>query len=174
MSGDEDLFRKDVKLELSKFRAKTKPTLAEAIALRIERVEAEKRKESDRLKKIDLRLATLTADCAKVAAASCAVIKQNLKKYEFDKKDPRGLSQVVRRHRRQGIRRRRPRSDLKLMGNLSLEKGEASLFLKGKPDAEQVPADAGSSRTCSAAQTLVRPGDCRLPMQAHRSAPLLD
>ena len=132
MSGDEDLFRKDVKLELSKFRAKTKPTLAEAIALRIERVEAEKRKEADRLKKIDLRLATLTADCAKVAAASCAVIKQNLKKYEFDKKDPRGLvkwyADTVDKESGVDV----PRSDLKLMGNLSLEKGEASLFLKGK------------------------------------------
>ena len=132
MSGDEDLFRKDVKLELSKFRAKTKPALAEAIALRIERVEAEKRKEADRLKKIDLRLATLTADCAKVAAASCAVIKQNLKKYEFDKKDPRGLvkwyADTVDKESGVDV----PRSDLKLMGNLSLEKGEASLFLKGK------------------------------------------
>jgi hypothetical protein len=31
MPGDEELFQKDFELELSKFRSKTKPTLAEAI-----------------------------------------------------------------------------------------------------------------------------------------------
>jgi hypothetical protein len=31
MPGDEELFQKDFELELSKFRTKTKPTLAEAI-----------------------------------------------------------------------------------------------------------------------------------------------
>ena len=60
------------------------------------------------------------------------MIKQNLKKYEFDKKDPRGLvkwyADTVDKESGVDV----PRSDLKLMGNLSLEKGEASLFLKGK------------------------------------------
>ena len=59
----DDLLKKDFKLELSKFRTKTKPTLAEATALRLQKVEALKAKPADdkRLKLLDLDLQKLTA-----------------------------------------------------------------------------------------------------------------
>src|SRR5262245_48568795 len=91
MSGDDDLFQKDVKLELSRFRTKTKPTLAEAIALRLEKADLDKKADADRLKQIDLRLKRLTDDCSKEASSSCASLKQSLKKYKLDAKDSRGL-----------------------------------------------------------------------------------
>ena len=87
MSGDEDLFQKDVKLELSRFRTKTKPTLAEAVALRLEKADLDKKTGADRLAQIDLRLKTLTDGCSKEASNSCASIKQSLKKYKLDAKD---------------------------------------------------------------------------------------
>lgn len=131
MSGDEDLFQKDVKLELSKFRTKTKPTLAEAVALRLEKADLDKKTDADRLKKIDLRLKKLTDDCSKEAGGSCASIKQSLKKYKFDAKDSRGLvkwyADIVDKESGIDVGR-----DLKLWGDLSLEKKEVSLFLKGK------------------------------------------
>ena len=131
MSGDEDLFQKDVKLELSRFRTKTKPTLAEAVALRLEKADLDKKADVDRLKQIDLRLMKLTDGCSKEASSSCASIKQSLKKYKLDAKDPRGLvkwyADIV--DKESGIDLGR---DLKLSGDLSLEKGEASLYLKGK------------------------------------------
>ena len=74
MSGDEDLFQKDVKLELSRFRTKTKPTLAEAIALRLEKADLDKKTDADKLKQIDLRLKKLTDGCSKEASSSCASI----------------------------------------------------------------------------------------------------
>lgn len=131
MPGDEDLFRKDVKLELSRFRTKTKPTLAEAIALRLEKAEAEKKKDADRLKKIDLRLKKLTDDCTAAATSSCAALRQSLKKYKLEPKDSRGLvkwyADIV--DKESGIDLGR---DLKLWGDLSLEKKEVTLFVKGK------------------------------------------
>jgi hypothetical protein len=131
MSGDEDLFQKDVKLELSRFRTKTKPTLAEAVALRLEKADLDKKADVDRLKQIDLRLMKLTDDCSKEASSSCASIKQSLKKYKLDAKDPRGLvkwyADIVDKESGIDVGR-----DLKLWGDLSLEKKEVSLFLKGK------------------------------------------
>jgi hypothetical protein len=131
MSGDEDLFQKDVKLELSRFRTKTKPTLAEAVALRLEKADLDKKANADRLKQIDLRLMTLTDGCSKEASSSCASIKQSLKKYKLDAKDPRGLvkwyADIVDKESGIDVGR-----DLKLWGDLSLEKKEVSLFLKGK------------------------------------------
>lgn len=131
MPGDEELFRKDVKLELSRFRTKTKPTLAEAVALRLEKADRAKKADADRLKQIDLRLKKLTDDCAKEAAGSCAAIKQSLKKYKLDAKDSRGLvkwyADLV--DKESGIDLG---GDVKLWGDLSLEKQEVSLFLKGK------------------------------------------
>lgn len=131
MSGDQDLFQKDVKLELSRFRARTKPTLAEAIALRLEKADRAKKADAERLKQIDLRLKKLTDDCAKEAAASCAAIRQSLKKVKLDAKDSRGLAKwyadIV--DKESGIDLG---GDLKLWGELSLEKKEVSLFVKGK------------------------------------------
>jgi hypothetical protein len=131
MSGDEDLFQKDVKLELSRFRTKTKPTLAEAVALRLEKADLDKKADVDRLKQIDLRLMKLTDGCSKEASSSCASIKQSLKKYKLDAKDPRGLvkwyADIVDKESGIDVGR-----DLKLWGDLSLEKKEVSLFLKGK------------------------------------------
>jgi hypothetical protein len=131
MPGDEDLFRKDVKLELSRFRTKTKPTLAEALALRLEKADLDKKADADRLKQIDLRLKKLTDSCAGEARSSCAAIGQSLKKYKLDGKDSRGLvkwyADIV--DKESGID---VGGDLKLWGELSLEKKEASLFLKGK------------------------------------------
>ena len=131
MSGDEDLFQKDVKLELSRFRTKTKPTLAEAVALRLEKADLDKKADADRLKQIDLSLKKLTDGCSKEASSSCASIKQSLKKYKFDAKDSRGLvkwyADIV--DKESGID---VGGDLKLWGDLSLEKKEVSLFLKGK------------------------------------------
>lgn len=131
MSGDEDLFQKDVKLELSRFRTKTKPTLAEAVALRLEKADLDKKADVDRLKRIDLRLIQLTDGCSKEASSSCASIKQSLKKYKLDAKDPRGLvkwyADIVDKESGIDVGR-----DLKLWGDLSLDKKEVSLFLKGK------------------------------------------
>lgn len=131
MSGDEDLFKKDVKLELSRFRTKTKPTLAEAIALRLQKAELDKKTEADKLKQIDLRLQKLTDDCAKEAGSSCAALRQSLKKYKLETKDPRGLvkwyADIVDKESGIDVGR-----DLKLWGDLSLEKKEVSLFVKGK------------------------------------------
>ena len=131
MSGDEDLFQKDVKLELSRFRTKTKPTLAEAIALRLEKADLDKKADADRLKKIDLRLKTLTDGCSREASNSCASIKLSLKKYKFDAKDSRGLvkwyADIVDKESGIDVGR-----DAKVWGDLSLEKKEVSLFLKGK------------------------------------------
>lgn len=131
MSGDEDLFQKDVKLELSRFRTKTKPTLAEAVALRLEKADLDKKADVDRLKQIDLRLMKLADGCAKEASSSCASIRQSLKKYKLDAKDPRGLvkwyADIVDKESGIDVGR-----DVKLWGDLSLEKKEVSLFLKGK------------------------------------------
>ncbi|MBL8359065.1 MAG: hypothetical protein JNN18_01135 [Rubrivivax sp.] len=131
MSGDAELFQKDVKLELSKFRTKTKPTLAEAVALRLEKKDLDKKADADKLKEIDLRLKALTDECSKSAVASCAVIKANLKKYTFDQKDARGLvkwyADIVDKD--SGIDLG---GDVKLWGDLSVEKKEASLILKGR------------------------------------------
>lgn len=131
MSGDQDLFQKDVKLELSRFRTKTKPTLAEAMALRREKADLDKKTEAERLKQIDLRLKVLTDGCAKEASSSCASIKQSLKKVKLDAKESRGLAKwyadIV--DKESGID---VGDDLKLWGDLSLEKKEVSLFVKGK------------------------------------------
>lgn len=131
MPGDEGLFQKDIKLELSRFRTKTKPTLAEAVALRLEKAGLDKKADADRLEKIDLRLKKLTDDCAREASSSCASIRQSLKKYKLDDKDSRGLvkwyADIV--DKESGIA---VGGDLKLWGDLSLEKKEVSLFLKGK------------------------------------------
>jgi len=131
MSGNDELFQKDVKLELSRFRTKTKPTLAEAVALRLEKADLDKKADADRLKQVDLRLKKLTDDCSKEASSSCASIKQSLKKYKLDAKDSRGLVQwyadIV--DKESGIELG---GDVKLWGDLSLEKKEVSLFLKGK------------------------------------------
>ena len=131
MPGDQDLFQKDVKLELSRFRTKTKPTLAEAVALRLEKADLDRKTAADRLKKIDLRLKQLTDDCAKEAGSSCAALKQSLKKYKLEPKDARGLvkwyADIVDKESGIDVGR-----DLKLWGELSLEKKEVSLFLKGK------------------------------------------
>jgi hypothetical protein len=131
MPGNDEQFQKDVKLELSRFRTKTKPTLAEALALRLEKADLDKKAEADRLKQIDLRLKKLTDDCSKEASSSCSAIKQSLKKYKPEAKDSRGLvkwyADIV--DKESGIDLG---GDVKLWGELSLEKGEASLFLKGK------------------------------------------
>jgi hypothetical protein len=131
MPGDEDLFRKDVKLELSKFRTKTKPTLAEAIALRLEKAEAEKKKDAERLKKIDLRLKKLTDDCSAAATSSCSALRQSLKNYKLEPKDARGLvkwyADIVDKESGIDIGK-----DMKVWGDLSLEKKEVTLFVKGK------------------------------------------
>lgn len=131
MPGDQDLFQKDVKLELSKFRTKTKPTLAEALALRLEKADLDKKANADRLKEIDLRLKKLTDDCTKEAGGTCAALEKSLKKYKLEPKDARGLvkwyADIV--DKESGID---VGGDVKLWGNLSLENKEVSLFLKGK------------------------------------------
>ena len=126
MSGDEDLFQKDVKLELSRFRTKTKPTLAEAVALRLEKADLDKKADVDRLKLIDLRLMKLTDDCSKEASSSCATIKQSLKNYKLDAKDPYGRQVCTQTSSTRSPASSRPR--LKLWGDLSLEKKEVRPF----------------------------------------------
>lgn len=63
--------------------------------------------------------------------SSCAAIEQSLKKYKLDAKDSRGLAKwyadIV--DKESGIDLG---GDLKLWGELSLEKKEVSLFLKGR------------------------------------------
>ena len=131
MSGDEDLFQKDFKLELSKFRTKTKPTLAEAIALRLEKADLDKKADEERLKQVDLRLKKLTADCMKEAGVTGACLTQSLKKHKVQPKDPRGLAKWYADlvDKESGIDLG---SDVKLWGDVSFEKKEFNLVLKGK------------------------------------------
>ncbi len=131
MPGDEDLFQKDFKFELSKFRTKTKPTLAEAIALRLEKAELDKKADEERLKQIDLRLKKLTADCTKEAGVTGSCLTQSLKKYKLQPKDARGLAKWYADlvDKESGIDLG---SDVKLWGDVSFEKKEFNLVLKGK------------------------------------------
>ncbi len=131
MPGDEDLFQKDFKFELSKFRTRTKPTLAEAIALRLEKADLDKKADEERLKKIDLRLKKLTADCMKEVGVTGSCLTQSLKKYKLEPKDPRGLAKWYADlvDKESGIDLA---GDAKLWGDVSFEKKEFSLVLKGK------------------------------------------
>ena len=129
----DDLLKKDFKLELSKFRTKTKPTLAEAIALRLERAEALKAKPVDdkRLKLLELDLQKLTAAYLKEADSTQARLSQCLKNYKPEAKDPRGLAKwyadIVDKESGLDVAK-----DLKLWGNIDFGKKEVTLELKGK------------------------------------------
>ena len=129
----DDLLKKDFKLELSKFRTKTKPTLAEAIALRLEKAEALKAKPADdkRLKLLDLDLQKLTAAYLKEADSTQARLTQCLKSYKPEPKDPRGLvkwyADIVDKESGLDVGK-----DLKLWGNIDFGSKEVTLELKGK------------------------------------------
>ena len=129
----DDLLKKDFKLELSKFRTKTAPTLAEAIALRMQKAEALKAKPADdkRLKLLDLDLQKLTGTVLKEADSTQARLTQCLKNYKPEPKDPRGLvkwyADIVDKESGVAVGK-----DLKLWGHIDFGKKEVTLQLKGK------------------------------------------
>src|SRR5689334_6072253 len=92
--GDDAWLRKDFKLELSKFRTRTKPTLAEALALRMELIDLKKVKDADdkRLKEIDLGLKKLNTAYLRDVESLESRINKMLKGKTITAKDPRGLA----------------------------------------------------------------------------------
>lgn len=131
--GDDALFRKDFKLELSKFRAKTKPTLVEALALRLELADLLKAKDGDekRRKEIDLSLKGLNAAYLTDAEGFEARINKILKGQTIKASNPRGLAKwyadLVEKESGIDINK-----DLKLWGDVDFGKKSFTLTLKGK------------------------------------------
>ncbi len=131
--GDEELFKKDFKLELSKFRAKTKPTLAEALTLRLEKADLLKAKQPDdeRLKAIDLSLKKLNDAYLQDANSLESRLSKSLKGYKPEPKDPRGLAKwyadIVDKESGLDLGK-----DVKLWGDVDFGKKEFKLELKGK------------------------------------------
>ena len=129
----DDLLKKDFKLELSKFRTKTKPTLAEALQLRLQKAELEKDKAADpkQLQAIDLSLKKLTLKIESDADALQSQLARNLKNYKGEAKDPRGLAKwyadIVDKESGIDVGK-----DLKLWGNVDFGSKEVQLELKGK------------------------------------------
>ena len=129
----DDLLKKDFKLELSKFRTKTKPTLAEALSLRLQKAEALKAKPADdkRLKLLELDLQKLTDAYLREADSSQARLTQCLKNYKPEPKDPRGLvkwyADIVDKESGLDVGK-----DLKLWGDIDFGKKQVTLQLKGK------------------------------------------
>ncbi len=129
----DDLLKKDFKLELTKFRTKTKPTLAEALQLRLQKAELEKDKAADpkQLQAIDLSLKKLTLKIESDAEALQSQLARNLKNYKGEAKDPRGLAKwyadIVDKESGIDVGK-----DLKLWGNVDFGSKEVQLELKGK------------------------------------------
>lgn len=129
----DDLLKKDFKLELSKFRTRTKPTLAEALQLRLEKAELEKDKAADpkQLQAIDLSLKKLTLKLESDADALQSQLARSLKNYKGEAKDPRGLAKwyadIVDKESGIDVGK-----DLKLWGNVDFGSKEVQLELKGK------------------------------------------
>ena len=129
----DDLLKKDFKLELSKFRTKTKPTLAEALQLRLQKAELEKDKAADpkQLQAIDLSLKKLTLKIESDADALQSQLARNLKNYKGEAKDPRGLAKwyadIVDKESGIDVGK-----DLKLWGNVDFGSKEVQLELKGR------------------------------------------
>ncbi len=129
----DDLLKKDFKLELSKFRTKTKPTLAEALQLRLQKAELEKDKAADpkQLQAIDLSLKKLTLKLETDADALQSQLARSLKNYKGEAKDPRGLAKwyadIVDKESGIDVGK-----DLKLWGNVDFGAKEVQLELKGK------------------------------------------
>lgn len=129
----DDLLKKDFKLELSKFRNKTKPTLAEALQLRLQKAELEKDKAADpkQLQAIDLSLKKLTLKLETDAGALQSQLARSLKNYKGEAKDPRGLAKwyadIVDKESGIDVGK-----DLKLWGNVDFGSKEVQLELKGK------------------------------------------
>lgn len=129
----DDLLKKDFKLELSKFRTKTKPTLAEALQLRLQKAELEKDQAADpkRLQEIDLSLKKLTLKLESDADALQSQLARQLKTYKGEPKDPRGLAKwyadIVDKESGVDVGK-----DLKLWGEVNFGKKEVQLTLKGK------------------------------------------
>jgi hypothetical protein len=129
----DDLLKKDFKLELSKFRTRTKPTLAEALQLRLQKAELEKDKAADpkQLQAIDLSLKKLTLKLESDADALQSNLARSLKGYKGEAKDPRGLAKwyadIVDKESGIDVGK-----DLKLWGNVDFGSKEVQLELKGK------------------------------------------
>jgi hypothetical protein len=129
----DDLLKKDFKLELSKFRTKTKPTLAEALQLRLQKAELEKDKAADpkQLQAIDLSLKKLTLKLETDADALQSQLARSLKNYKGEAKDPRGLAKwyadIVDKESGIDVGK-----DLKLWGNVDFGSKEVQLEVKGK------------------------------------------
>ena len=131
--GDDALLRKDFKLELSKFRTKTKPTLAEALALRMELSDLKKVKDADgkRLKEIDLGLKKLNTAYLTDVESFESRINKMLKGKTITAKDPRGLAKwyadIVDKESGVDLG-----NDVKLWGDMNFGDMEFTLTLKGK------------------------------------------
>lgn len=129
----DDLLKKDFKLELSKFRTKTKPTLAEALQLRLQKAELEKDKAADpkQLQAIDLSLKKLTLKLETDADVLQSQLARSLKNYKGEAKDPRGLAKwyadIVDKESGIDVGK-----DLKLWGNVDFGSKEVQLEVKGK------------------------------------------
>jgi len=130
---DDAVLRKDFKLELSKFRTRTRPTLAEALALRMELIDLQKVKDADekRLKEIDLSLKKLNATYLSDVDGFESRINKMLKTQTITTKDPRGLAKwyadLVDKESGFDLG-----NDLKLWGEVSFGKKEFKLTLSGK------------------------------------------
>jgi hypothetical protein len=131
--GDDGPFRKDFKLELSKFRTKTKPTLVEALALRMELADLLKSKDADekRLKAIDLGLKKLNAAYLAETESLESRVNKMLKNQTITTRDPRGLAKwyadLVDKESGFDIGK-----DLKLWGDIDFGEKSFTLTLKGK------------------------------------------
>ncbi|WP_077033250.1 hypothetical protein [Pelomonas sp. KK5] len=131
--SDEPLFRKDFKLELSKFRTKTKPHLVEALALRLEMADLMKADAPDdkRMKAIDLSLKKLNDVYLKEADGFESRVNKMLKDCTVAPKDARGLSKwyadLVDKESGLDIGK-----DMKLWGEVDFGSKEFTLTLKGK------------------------------------------
>ena len=129
----DDLLKKAFKLELSKFRTKTKPTLAEALQLRLQKAELEKDKAADpkQLQAIDLSLKKLTLKLETDADVLQSQLARSLKNYKGEAKDPRGLAKwyadIVDKESGIDVGK-----DLKLWGNVDFGSKEVQLEVKGK------------------------------------------
>jgi hypothetical protein len=130
---DDALLRKDFKLELSKFRTKTKPTLAEALALRMELIDLKKMKDADekRLKEIDLGLKKLNLAYLNDVESLESRVNKMLKGKTVTAKDSRGLAKwyadIVDKESGLDLG-----NDLKLWGDMDFGDMEFKLILKGK------------------------------------------
>ena len=129
----DDLRKKDFNLALSKFRTKTKPTLAEALQLRLQKAELEKDKAADpkQLQAIDLSLKKLTLKLETDADVLQSQLARSLKNYKGEAKDPRGLAKwyadIVDKESGIDVGK-----DLKLWGNVDFGSKEVQLEVKGK------------------------------------------